>query len=91
MDRNRLTGFGFVLLGFLQLSSLLTTGSVEDIEVFNLLMAVGGLSLAGIGAWIVYQGNESEVRFESSRQTGAVAALAAAAVFIGAFAYAFVG
>jgi hypothetical protein len=90
MNRNRLAGFGFVLFGLSQLSSILTAGSIEDITFFNLLMAVGGLSLAGIGARMIHRGDTSETKSVSSRQTGAVVALAAISLFIGGFTFFFI-
>jgi hypothetical protein len=91
MDRNRVAGFGFVLFGLSLLRPILTAGSIGNMGVFNLLMAVGGLALASSGAWMVYRGGTSEVGFVPSRRDGTVLALAATSIFIGAFAYAFVG
>lgn len=91
MDRNRLAGFGFVLFGLSLLRPILTASSIGRIGVFNLLMAVGGLALASSGGWMIYRGDASEVAFVPSRRAGAVLALAAASIFVGVFAHAFVG
>ena len=91
MDRDRLAGFGFVLLGLSWLIPVLTAGGLGTIEAFNLLMAVGGLALASLGARMAYQGSVSEAGFAPPRRVGAVLALAATSIFVGGLLYAFVG
>ena len=91
MDRNRFAGFGFVLFGLSFLRPILTAGSIGNIGAFNLLMAIGGIALASLGARMAYRGGTSEGGFALSRRDGASLAFAATFVFIGAVAYAFVG
>ena len=91
MDRDRLAGFGFVVLGLLQLVPIVTAGSLESIAVFTLLRAIGGLALAGLGARLMYQRDGSEGGKPQSHLTGAMVALAAVSLFVGGVAYAFLG
>lgn len=90
MDRNRIAGFGFVLFGLSFLRPILTTG-IGNIGAFNLLLAIGGIALASLGAQMAYRGGTSESGFAIFRRVGASLAFAATFVFIGAVAYAFVG
>ena len=87
MNRNQLAGFGFILLGLLQLVPIVTADNVGSIEMYGLLMGIGGLALAGMGTRVMWQREESEAQ---SNLVGVMNVLAVISIFIG-FMYALSG